>query len=150
MRWEVLFKLTSGWTCILVPAYGIAWVSPSSVIMEREKPSRITGDDPLQSSASLKALSWASARPEHVLHLLSTIGHSLESLSLSLYIYSSERLEAILVKHLELPGTDSASVLLLQRAYQEGRCKIERLSISLDTEAQQGNMSEVALLLGDS
>lgn len=154
MRWEVLVKLNNGWTCILVPAYGIAWVSTSSVIMEHESPSLIDAGDTMQSNTWLKTFSWSYTRREHALQLLSMIGHSLESLSLEHDTYASEHLESILnscpnLKRMKLHGNTSASVLLLQRAYQEGRCMIERLCISLDTDTQRGFMNEVALLLGD-
>lgn len=150
MRFEVLIRLNSGWTCILLPGYGVAWISTTSIIAEYEQDSLIRYEDGVQSNSWIKGLNWPFAYNQDVLLLLRAIGYSVEYLSIP--NIAGVGLAAILdycpnLKHLESTGNSAVCPTLLLKAYTKGQCRIESLKIgALD----KGILSEMAILLGQN
>lgn len=154
MQWEVLAKLNDGWVCILVPAHGIAWVSTDSIVAEIHKRSTVSSGNPIRSKSCLISLEWTYSRHQDATRLLPMIGHSLTSLNVAEMAISSSLFDSILhwcphLKDFKSDGNDSACVLLLLKAYQDGWCRIKRLTIGLDASNQHDYIKEVAQLVAD-
>lgn len=146
---EVLVEISSGWTCILVPAYGIAWISTDSIIAKHEEPSVVDPDDTaIRSNGSLKVL--VGLYYLVVERILPLIGHSLESLEVMSSDVVSVCDNCPNLKHLEICSTDSSTVLSLLRVYQQDQYRVECLKFDDDTKNEKGYMNESLLLRNPS
>ncbi|ETP18397.1 hypothetical protein F441_07376 [Phytophthora nicotianae CJ01A1] len=138
-EYEVMVRLTD-WLCILIPGYGFGWVVRSAVRYEVSKPSQVGTRSGVVARSGLQSLTYRGLQEqsEGVVGLLRLLGSSLTSVDAPLCGLNCQNLEAVLhacpnLSSLNVTGNIMRDLTPLLRVFEEGRCRIEKLGIFVES-----------------